>query len=643
MIEPSVFVSAVSPEFRTSRNLAALVLSRLGFKPIIQEIFGTEPGDLRQVLRDKIDNCEGLIQLVGFGYGAEPPIETEFGRVSYTQFEFLYALSKAKKTWLILVEEACPRDTAIDKLDLPRNVDHPDPAGYQQERRELQEKYRNQRRSDGHLYHPVSSSDQLQVKLNGLRNELDELRREEREWRGSVTEKLVVLSAQQAITKERIRAHLLESAEQTYRKALAAAEAEPAWQQRKKLKEAAEQDQVVRLSKIDDLARSFAEIEGTSRATEAFDEMTRILASEGVDEALAYAVGLRTSILETVRTRRLMEQQKNRDELRPLLTAAELHAGKGEPENARALYEDILQLEPDWLRALEARNDFQIDQGDRALTHGTTAMAFAEFRRAEEDAKRLVEIEPARAEYLWRLGVAYARQASLAAAQGRYSEAQRLFDEDFSIAQRLTKAEPDNIEWQRNLSVALNQLGDLALSQGNVSEAQRLFDADLGIAQRLADADPGNAEWQRDLSVSIERLGDLAEAQGNLREAMRLFNDSLHIRQRLADSDSRNAEWQRDLSCSLDRLGGLAVTQGDLSEAQGRYCDSLRIAQRLADADPGNAKAQRDLSIAFNQLGELALSQGDFPEARRLFDADLGIAQRLADADPGNAEWQRDL
>ena|ERR1700674_345906 len=73
MNQPSVFISCVSPEFRQTRSRVAAILTRLGYTPVIQEIFGTEPGDLRQVLRDKIDACEGLIQIVGQGYARSPP------------------------------------------------------------------------------------------------------------------------------------------------------------------------------------------------------------------------------------------------------------------------------------------------------------------------------------------------------------------------------------------------------------------------------------------------------------------------------------------------------------------------------------------------------------------------------------------
>lgn len=128
--QPAVFISCVSPEFRQTRSRVAHILTRLGYTPVIQEIFGTEPGDLRQVLRDKINRCEGLIQIAGQGYGAEPPtVDANYGRVSYTQFEFLYARSQKKKMWLLFAGDSCTRDTRLERLDLPNDPAHPDPAG----------------------------------------------------------------------------------------------------------------------------------------------------------------------------------------------------------------------------------------------------------------------------------------------------------------------------------------------------------------------------------------------------------------------------------------------------------------------------------------------------------------------------------
>ena len=97
---PTIFISAVSKELRSARQLVANTLTFLGYEPVWQDIFGTEGGDLRQMLRAQIDQCKGVVQLVGQCYGAEPPTpDPEFGRVSYTQYEALYARKTGKKIW----------------------------------------------------------------------------------------------------------------------------------------------------------------------------------------------------------------------------------------------------------------------------------------------------------------------------------------------------------------------------------------------------------------------------------------------------------------------------------------------------------------------------------------------------------------
>src|SRR6478736_6568166 len=145
---PLIFISAVSRELRSGRQLAANTLTFLGYQPIWQDIFGTETGDLRGMLRQQIDQCKGVLQIVGKCYGAEPSTpDAEFGRVSYTQYEALYARKRGKKVWYLFMDESYP----IDAHD-------PEPA----ELKELQSVYRQRVRSDAHLFHSLTSSDALE-------------------------------------------------------------------------------------------------------------------------------------------------------------------------------------------------------------------------------------------------------------------------------------------------------------------------------------------------------------------------------------------------------------------------------------------------------------------------------------------------
>lgn len=73
MSRPRIFLSAVSTELRTARQAVARIVRTLGYDPVSQDDFPTGHGELRKWLREQINSCDGLIQLVGDAYGAEPP------------------------------------------------------------------------------------------------------------------------------------------------------------------------------------------------------------------------------------------------------------------------------------------------------------------------------------------------------------------------------------------------------------------------------------------------------------------------------------------------------------------------------------------------------------------------------------------
>ena len=45
-----IFVSAVSKELKAARQLVANTLQFLGYEPVWQDVFGTEHGDVREML-----------------------------------------------------------------------------------------------------------------------------------------------------------------------------------------------------------------------------------------------------------------------------------------------------------------------------------------------------------------------------------------------------------------------------------------------------------------------------------------------------------------------------------------------------------------------------------------------------------------
>lgn len=165
---PIIFISAVSKELKSARQSTANTLTFLGYQPIWQETFGTESGDLRAILRQQIDQCKGVVQLVGQRYGLEPPTpDKQFGRVSYTQYEALYARQRGNKVWYLLIDETFPID-----------AHEPEP----EELHELQAAYRRRLQSDAHVFHPLTSSEALEASVLKLRDDLIGLRRGVKQW-----------------------------------------------------------------------------------------------------------------------------------------------------------------------------------------------------------------------------------------------------------------------------------------------------------------------------------------------------------------------------------------------------------------------------------------------------------------------------
>ena len=177
---PTIFISAVSKELRSARQLVSNTLTFLGYEPIWQDIFGTETGDLRQMLRDKIDQSKGVVQLVGQCYGAEPTSpDPDFGRVSYTQYEALYARKKGTKVWYLFMDE-----------DFPIDPHEPEP----EEQRQLQAAYRGVLKADSHLFHPLKTREALEAGVLKLRDDLTELRKGARRWAWGIAALLVVVA-----------------------------------------------------------------------------------------------------------------------------------------------------------------------------------------------------------------------------------------------------------------------------------------------------------------------------------------------------------------------------------------------------------------------------------------------------------------
>jgi tetratricopeptide (TPR) repeat protein len=150
---------------------------------------------------------------------------------------------------------------------------------------------------------------------------------------------------------------------------------------------------------------------------------------------------------------------------------------------------------------------------------------------------------------------------------------------------------------QNSLATSLNNLAGLYESQGKWAEAEPLYDEALAICRTLFGERPNN-----DLATSLNNLAGLYRSQGKWAEAEPLYDEALAICRTLFGERPNN-----DLASSLNNLAGLYESQGKWAEAEPLYDQALAMLEHILAPNHPNIKIVRDNLQSLRQ--KLAKSQ----------------------------------
>src|SRR3954468_16749567 len=587
---PLIFISAVSRELRSGRQLAANTLTFLGYQPIWQEIFGTETGDLRAMLRQQIDQCKGVLQIVGNCYGAEPlEPDPQFGRVSYTQYEALYARSKGKKVWYLFIDENFPVDVCEGEPD---------------ELRELQAAYRKRLQADAHLFHPLNSKDALEASVLKLRGDLTRLRRGVKQWAAGVAVLLLIsvglglwlLHSQQqttarvaetqhavvAMTHEmsKLREGILKYPKVEAQVRETQPEKDPAAIQEKvyeTLGKELEVDPKVLAAKLPDVAISLkrapdaTSYEKANAAYVANDYVeAERLALQAVEDAQQAGIKDPAQIAQAY-----------------VLAAYSAHKRiqfKTAMEHLRAA-EKLTDRERNpnqWAEVQHAIGDLLIDQGN--------------YREAED---MLRAVSEAREKLLGaehpdtlrsRTRLAYAQYRA-----GKYNEAVAGFRSIVDLEERtLGPTNPDTLISRNGLAIALD-------NAGKPGEAEVEHRRILEIREKvLGPEHPDTLRTRNNIALSLDRQGKHAEAASEFQQVIDLENKVL------GPEHPDTLKSRSSFAYALDH-------QGKYSEAELNFLDVIRLEERVLGPE------HPDTLISRLRLDKVLMSQGKFGEAETDF------------------------
>ena len=610
--QPFIYISCVSAEFRTTRRRIAGILTRMGYRPVMQEIFGSELGDLRNTLRSKIDGCQGLIQIVGQAYGPESPVQDhEFGRVSYAQLEFLHARKKKLPTWLIIAD-GCTADTIKDKLNLPSSPAHADPVAYQAEVSALQTAYRNAREKAGEvLAHSPDDAD-LDATIQSLGKQFSSLPKPKatayvkskyvekesnvlrytfglmliaialaiplylsRKLKDKPAPPPPLLTVQHRIEIcDTIRVKLNEASIKLYNAGIFDSERARSIPESLRLKGLAENELNFRKSKTEPLVRAYSEVTKTEFASSVLDKLVSILANEGIEPSLAYINQQKLGILDGVKSRGAGASTQNRIELFPLLKTVDLLTILSRNDNALSLLNEILAVDPKWTDAISTQFWAEIYFGNRILARENKAQALPHYKSAEKIAQRLIELEPNNRTWKQCLEVSSERLNKDTSA------------EEANSTTRNSTTPP--VVDLNDPAVILEQSAGEQTDRADFAAALVSYAKALEIRRARLASNPGSSQTQEDLAILIIKIGTCYQNQKNIPDALVSFSEAQTILLKPTMIDTQNRVRQEALLNLSSRVGEIKTQTNDLSGALKAYLKAQDIARKLASDNPGD-------------------------------------------------------
>ena len=597
---PLIFISAVSRELRSGRQLAANTLTFLGYQPIWQDIFGTETGDLRGMLRQQIDQCKGVLQIVGNCYGAEPPApDPQFGRVSYTQYEALYARQRGKKVWYLFIDEAFPVDPCEAEPE---------------ELRALQAAYRKRLQSDAHLFHPLTSREGLEASVLKLRDDLIRLRRGVKRWAAGVAIMLVLSVG--------LGLFILYNQRETTKRVVEAQNAVVTMSQE--------------MTKLREGILKYPRIEAEVRQADTGDNPAAV--QKKVYDALSKEVGVDAKVLQEKLPDVAITLQKAPDAT-PYERANAAYVANDFFEAERLALQAVDDLEANTpTKKIEIVQAYQL-AGLSAQKRVQFKTAMEHFRAAEKltdrqvNAAQWADVQHAIGDLLIEQGsyregedtlrgAAEARERALGAEhadtlrsrtrlayaqyrQGKYNDAIAGFRAIIALEERLFgPMHPDTLVARNGLAIALDNGGKPAEAE---AEHRRI----LAIREQVLGAEHADTlRTRNNIALTLDRQGKNAEAASEFQQVIDLENKVL------GPEHPDTLRSRSSFAYALDH-------QGKYSEAEVNLRDVIRLEEKILGPE------HPDTLVSRLRLDKVLLSQGKFAEAETDYRDLVAAEQRV--------------
>ncbi len=189
------------------------------------------------------------------------------------------------------------------------------------------------------------------------------------------------------------------------------------------------------------------------------------------------------------------------------------------------------------------------------------------------------------------------RAAVLAAQQGDFAEAQRLFEANLAL-----NRERGSVSGTAN---TLNNLGALAIERANYDQARVFLEECLPLRRQL-----GNPAH---IAATLNNLGTVAHCLSDLESAQQYFDESMTVYRQLEDT--------RSIAGVLNNLGGITLERSDADRASALYRESLTLRATIGD--------QAGMAECLEGFAAMAVLRGQSQQSARLYGAAAALREQI--------------
>lgn len=627
MHTPRIFVSATSGDLRSARSIARDALLTINCHPVEQTNFEPDYRTVAEMLRGKIQQCQALIHIVGYRYGAEPdPASLPAGtpRRSYTQMEYHIARELGLRVYTFLLPEDYPYDEPPHEEDAELTA--------------LQNEHRAHLRADPHLRESPRDQVELRTRIIALQEKVVALEQEQqaihkevktsRRWGLWVAAAIFLLlgaigwgvhyitTQNQGITSEVKEIKVVFAKERSFMARILARANDRIkdWENMKPaerfdlaLDEIAREDKIPadELRALLDLYVERVEIDPDAEAEDKYYVLMR-------KQLFGDAAKLASSEAETAEAR-MKQQASRRAAAQAVLEKA---AEEEQLERQRAI--DFFQKEGaahfsavKYEAALSAYQKAAalVDKAADPLgwcdVSNKVAFMMYKLARLKEAVPMMREILHIRRAYLDHhnpeLAVSFNNLASILVDSGCYEEAESHYYSALQI---------DEAHFGPNDPKVAHRLVNIAWL---LKHTNRIQDAEDSFRRALEIIESSQGENDADVSIALNGLAQLLHDTGRIPEAEQLYQRALTI------SESCFGPNHPSVATDLNNLGRVLHDKGRLAEAEPLLRRALRVCETVYGPD------HTEVALGLNNLGQLLHDSGRLNEAEPVLRRSLEI------------------